>query len=1113
MLETGALKRIERRRLREKRRSMTSTQSTGRCLPGVALCCLALLATTLSGRAQVANPVFNPPSGAMLPVSVTLTDPTPGAQIYYTLDTSVPTNTSTLYTAPLPFTNYASIRARAFASGQGWSDTITAEYFNWNYPPGVSYQREILYDSNQPLVNVVITGASNVSCFTIEERLQGPIQPTSVTGGGNYLGSNNMLRWGPYTNMTSVGVTYRVSGLPGTFSLDGSASVDGAWTFSPPVMQVIISPPVEGATSGPPPQTATPVFTPPSGTSVPTSITVTDATPGAVIYYTLDGSLPTQGSMLYTGPVPLASAAVVRARAFTNGWLASVASVAYYGPPAVPANAQVTRSVGTNSPGALVVTLNAAPGTDASCFALEERLPPGLGASNVTAGGIYLASNNVVRWGPFLGTNAQVLGYQATGLPGTYPVQAAWSVDGVGGAEPGATNLVVVSGSGNGVASETLQVSTPTFMPASGSTVPVSVSMSCATPGGTIYFTLDGSLPTQNSMLYTGAVPLATATVIRARAFTNGWLPSVASVAYYGPPALAANAQVTRTVNTNSPNAPTMNFNVVPGTNAACFSLEEQMPPGLIASNVTAGGVYLANNSVVRWGPFFGTNAQLLTYQPIALPGTYPVRAFWSVDGVGGREAAGTQVVIGAITVGGLPTTPQQEPTPVLSPAISAALPVTVSISSVDPLAQTYFTTDGSLPTEVSALYTAALTFDAQTSLRARSFRAGYLPSVAALGEYVPVATTNSLQVVRSISGNGTFLPSVTITATPQGNIRSYSVTEVLPPGLTPSGLGAGAIWNPTNNSIRWGPYLDNQSRFLAYNLIGMSGSFPLAGSGSFDGYAVSITGAGIAVIDTDYSGAPSMNYAACAVQPFTYTVNINPAPGLVVVDTANGTLDWGDGTHAEITAPVMVLQKQYTNATNYAISLSADWTGHTTNGVVSGHATRNDTVQAYSECNGPTIVGQPTNQVVLAGTTAQFEVTATSFFPISYQWYFERTNLITGATATALTLPFVMPASAGQFSVLVTNAYGSATSSIATLVIVVPVITNFTRNVSGSFSLTMVGLPDSTSRILAATNLRPPIVWQPVFTNNNVGPTGTWQFTDTNVVGHPARFYRVSTP
>jgi hypothetical protein len=43
-------------------------------------------------------------------------------------------------------------------------------------------------------------------------------------------------------------------------------------------------------------QTAAPVISPASGTySAAQTITITDATPGATIYYTLDGSTPTTG--------------------------------------------------------------------------------------------------------------------------------------------------------------------------------------------------------------------------------------------------------------------------------------------------------------------------------------------------------------------------------------------------------------------------------------------------------------------------------------------------------------------------------------------------------------------------------------------------------------------------------------------------------------------------------------------------------------------------------------------------------------------------------------------------------------------------------------------------
>ena len=215
-----------------------------------------------------------------------------------------------------------------------------------------------------------------------------------------------------------------------------------------------------------------------------------------------------------------------------------------------------------------------------------------------------------VLWGPFFGTNAQTLSYQAVGQPGTYPVQASWSVDGVGGGEAvGNEHRGGLGDRSSGVPTPPPQVAAPVFSPASGSNVPVNVTISCATPGAAIYYTLDGSLPTQGSTLYTGAVYLASASTVRAVAFTNGWTPSVASVAYYGPPAAPANAQVTRSVDTTSPTAPVVTFSVTPGAGASCVAVTESLPPGVAATSVTAGGNYIASNNVVLWGPFFGTNA------------------------------------------------------------------------------------------------------------------------------------------------------------------------------------------------------------------------------------------------------------------------------------------------------------------------------------------------------------------------------------------------------------------------------------------------------------------------------------------------------------------------
>jgi len=69
---------------------------------------------------------------------------------------------------------------------------------------------------------------------------------------------------------------------------------------------------------------ATPVVSPPSGTyQTNIQVTVTDSTPNSTIYYTLDGSIPTQASSKYTGPVTVSSSCAFKVRAFAPSLVGS----------------------------------------------------------------------------------------------------------------------------------------------------------------------------------------------------------------------------------------------------------------------------------------------------------------------------------------------------------------------------------------------------------------------------------------------------------------------------------------------------------------------------------------------------------------------------------------------------------------------------------------------------------------------------------------------------------------------------------------------------------------------------------------------------------------------
>jgi hypothetical protein len=93
-----------------------------------------------------------------------------------------------------------------------------------------------------------------------------------------------------------------------------------------------------------------------------------------------------------------------------------------------------------------------------------------------------------------------------------------------------------------------------------------------------------------------------------------------------------------------------------------------------------------------------------------------------------------------------------------------------------------------------------------------------------------------------------------------------------------------------------------------------------------------------------------------------------------------------------------------------------------------------------------PVFTAAPTNLTLLAGDTAVFSGTVSGSLPLSYQWLKNGTNLpagagITGTTSNVMTLASVTTNSAGQYRLRATNSFGVATSSVATLTVVLPAV------------------------------------------------------------------------
>ncbi len=83
-----------------------------------------------------------------------------------------------------------------------------------------------------------------------------------------------------------------------------------------------------------------------------------------------------------------------------------------------------------------------------------------------------------------------------------------------------------------------------------------------------------------------------------------------------------------------------------------------------------------------------------------------------------------------------------------------------------------------------------------------------------------------------------------------------------------------------------------------------------------------------------------------------------------------------------------------------------------------------------------PSISSGPTNQDVHAGETATFSVSAAGSTPLQYQWYFNTNSVLNLATNSTLVITNAQLSDAGEYSVLVSNAYGSVTSAVAQLTV-----------------------------------------------------------------------------
>ncbi len=158
---------------------------------------------------------------------------------------------------------------------------------------------------------------------------------------------------------------------------------------------------------------------------------------------------------------------------------------------------------------------------------------------------------------------------------------------------------------------------------------------------------------------------------------------------------------------------------------------------------------------------------------------------------------------------------------------------------------------------------------------------------------------------------------------------------------------------------------------------------------------------------------------------------------------------------------------------------------------------------------NPPSITTPPLSQTNAIGGNVTLSVVAAGAPPLAYQWRFYGSNL-PGAISASYNLTNIQPTNGGDYTVVITNTFGSITSAIATLTVdAAPFINNQPQSLSvnvgadAAFNVTAAGgTPLGYQWRFAGTNISGATASSYTRTNAQIGDAGNYTVVVTNYAG-----------
>jgi pectate lyase len=280
---------------------------------------------------------------------------------------------------------------------------------------------------------------------------------------------------------------------------------------------------------------------------------------------------------------------------------------------------------------------------------------------------------------------------------------------------------------------------------------------------------------------------------------------------------------------------------------------------------------------------------------------------------------------------------------------------------------------------------------------------------------------------------------------------------------------------------------------------LGNSHPFQLVGRNTSGEFLKSSSPEWIGMADGATSG--KHGYDSGTQYTFVMTITRNAANGLDVVATMTGGTLNNSGTASA----------SYTDTTPNGNSYSFDTFGIRPASDAKS-ASQFDTslfkVEFIPGATPPAIEIDTQDQTALVGQDATFNVVASGTVPLSYQWYYNTNTALTNATSSILTLTNVQLLDSGGYSVVVTNSYGSVTSSVAQLTVTTPVAPSITAQPQDQTNI----LPGATATFSVVAGGSDPLSYQWYYNTNTLLTNATdFILTITNIQPGNAGSYSVA--